>query len=163
VGAGAAGRVRRRPGHRGLLQRTFQDGWGDWVDRGLGPGGHRLAAPAATSWGSGRIDVLARDEATDDLVHFWQSGSSWRGPERLAAGPGGDFSPSVASWGFRRLDIFATTSAGTLAQFWFDGQRWRGWSDKGRGPVAGCCWRRPRWPPGRLAGWTCSPSPPAVS
>jgi hypothetical protein len=118
----------------GLLQRTFQDGWGDWVDRGLGPGGHRLAAPAATSWGSGRIDVLARDEATDDLIHFWQSGSTWHGPERLAAGPGGDFAPSVASWGFRRLDVFATTSAGTVAQFWFDGRRWRGWSDKGRGP-----------------------------
>jgi hypothetical protein len=117
-----------------LLQRSFQDGWRGWVDRGLGPGGHRLAAPTAASWGSGRIDVLARDEATDELVHFWQSGSTWHGPERLAAGPGGDFAPSVASWGPRRLDIFTATSAGTLAQFWFDGARWHGWSDKGRGP-----------------------------
>jgi hypothetical protein len=117
-----------------LLQRTYQGGWGGWVDRGLGPGGHRLVAPAAVSWGSGRIDVLARDETTDDLVHFWQSGSTWRGPQRLAAGAGGDFTPSVASWGSRRLDVFAVTPAGHLAQFWFDGRRWRGWSDKGAGP-----------------------------
>ena len=78
--------------------------------------------------------MLARDEATDDLVRFSQSGSTWRWPQRLAAGPGGDFSPSVASWGPRRLDVFATTPAGTVAQFWFDGRRWRGWSDKGHGP-----------------------------
>jgi hypothetical protein len=117
-----------------LLQRSFQDGWRGWVDRGPGPGGHRLAAPTAASWGSGRIDVLARDEATDELVHFWQAGSTWYGPQRLAAGPGGDFAPSVASWGPRRLDIFAATASGRLAQFRFDGRRWRGWTDKGRGP-----------------------------
>jgi hypothetical protein len=136
-----------------LLQRTFADGWRPWVDRGPGPAGHRLADAAAASWGSGRIDVLARDAVTDDLVHFWQSGSSWQGPERLAAGLGGDFAPSVASWGFRRLDIFATTAAGNLAQFWFDGARWRGWDNHGPGPG-----NRPlaaraavaAWEPGRL-------------
>jgi hypothetical protein len=117
-----------------LLQRTHSGGWGGWVDRGPGPAGHRLAAPAAVSWSSGRIDVLARDEATNDLVHFWQTGSAWHGPERLAAGPGGPFAPSVASWGSRRLDVFTATAEGNLAQFWFDGTRWRGWADQGRGP-----------------------------
>jgi hypothetical protein len=117
-----------------LLQRSFQGSWGNWVDRGLGPGGHRLVAPSATSWGNGRIDVVARDEATDDLVHFWQTGSTWHGPQRLAAGPGGDYAPSMASWGSRRLDVFAATASGRLAQFYFNGSSWRGWSDKGRGP-----------------------------
>jgi hypothetical protein len=117
-----------------LLQLTHSDGWGRWVDRGPGPAGHRLADPAAASWGEGRVDVVARDEVTDELVHFWQSGSTWQGPERLAAGPGGDFAPAMASWGPRRLDIFATTAAGNLAQFFFDGSRWRGWVDFGRGP-----------------------------
>jgi hypothetical protein len=136
-----------------LLQRTFADGWRPWVDRGPGPAGHRLADPAAASWGSGRIDLVARDEVTDDLVHFWQSGSSWFGPERLAAGPGGDFAPSLASWGFRRLDVFATTAAGNLAQFWFDGTRWRGWGNHGPGPGGRPLAARAAvaaWGPGRL-------------
>jgi len=117
-----------------LLQRSFQKGWRGWVDRGLGPAGHRLAAPAAVSWGKGRVDVLARDEATGDLVHFWQSGSTWYGPQRLSRGPGGDFAPSVASWAERRLDVFAVTSSGRLAQYWFDGTHWHGWADRGLGP-----------------------------
>ena len=82
-----------------LLQRTYDHGWGGWVNRGSGPAGHRVTSPAAVSWGSGRIDVLARDEVTDALIHFWQSGTTWSGPQRLAAGPGGDFLPSVASRG----------------------------------------------------------------
>jgi hypothetical protein len=136
-----------------LLQRTFQDGWRNWVDRGLGPAGHRLSAPAAVSWDSGRIDVLARDEVTDALIHFWQSGTTWHGPQRLASGPGGDYSPSVASWAPRRLDVFAVTSAGSLAQFWFDGSRWHGWSAKGRGP-GGAALIQPAavasWGPGQM-------------
>jgi hypothetical protein len=135
-----------------LLQRSFQGSWGNWRDRGLGPGGHRLVAPSATSWGNGRIDVVARDEVTDDLLHWWQTGSTWHGPQRLAAGPGGDYAPSIASWGSRRLDIFAATSAGTLAQFYFNGS-WHGWSDKGRGP-GGRAVLSPAavaaWGPGRL-------------
>src|SRR6266567_1194131 len=70
-----------------LLQRTFASGWRGWVDRGLGPGGHRVSSPAAVSWGFGRIDVVARDQVTGALVHWWQSGSTWTGPQRLAAGP----------------------------------------------------------------------------
>ena len=117
-----------------LLQRTYGSGWHSWVNRGYGPAGHRWPRRRPSSWGSGRIDVLASDEVTDDLIHFWQSGTTWYGPERLAAGPGGDYSPSVASRGPRRLDIFAVNSAGSLAQFWFDGTRWHGWAGKGRGP-----------------------------
>jgi hypothetical protein len=136
-----------------LVQRTFDGSWGGWVDRGLGPGGHRLASSAAASWGVGRIDVLARDEVTNDLVHFWLSGTRWYGPQRLAGSPGGRFAPSVASWSARRLDVFAVTSAGSLAQFWFDGHRWWGWSDKGRGP-GGAALSPPAavsaWGPGRL-------------
>ncbi len=117
-----------------LLQKSFASGWRGWVDRGLGPGGHRVSSPAAVSWGSGRIDVVARDEVTNDLVHWWQSGSTWTGPQRLAAGPGGAFVPSIASWASRRLDIFAVNSSGSLVQYWFDGTRWNGWSSRGKGP-----------------------------
>jgi len=117
-----------------LLQRTFDNGWRGWVDRGLAPGGHRVSSPAAVSWGFGRIDVVARDETTNALVHWWQSGSTWRGPQTLAPGPGGAFVPSIASWASRRLDIFAVSSSGSLMQYWFDGTRWHGWANKGKGP-----------------------------
>jgi hypothetical protein len=117
-----------------LLQRTFDNGWRGWLDRGLAPGGHRVSSPAAVSWGFGRIDVVARDEGTGALLHWWQSGSTWRGPQTLAPGPGGAFVPSIASWASRRLDIFAVSSSGSLVQYWFDGSRWHGWANKGKGP-----------------------------
>ena len=44
-------------------------------------------APAAVSRGNGRIDVVASDEVTDELIHWWQTGTTWRGPERLAVDP----------------------------------------------------------------------------
>ena len=141
-----------------LLQRSFQGAWGNWGDRGLGPGGHRLVAPSATSWGNGRIDVVARDEVTDDLLHWWQTGSTWHGPQRLAGGPGGDYAPSIASWGSRRLDIFAATSAGRLAQFYFNGS-WHGWSDKGRGPGGRAVLSPPPWPPGARPPGRVLPAP----
>jgi hypothetical protein len=117
-----------------LLQRSFANAWGGWVDRGLAPGGHRVSSPGAVSWGSGRIDVVARDEVTNDLVHWWQSGSTWSGPQTLAAGRGGAFVPSIASWAAHRLDVFALASAGkVLGHWWFDGA-WHGPENLGTGP-----------------------------
>jgi hypothetical protein len=118
-----------------LLQHTFDNGWRGWVDRGLAPGGHPVSSPAAVSWGFGRIDVVARDQVTNQLVHWWQNGSTWAGPQTLAAGPGGAFVPSIASWGAHRLDIFTVSSSGSLMQYWFDGSRWHGWANKGAGPA----------------------------
>jgi unsaturated rhamnogalacturonyl hydrolase len=120
----------------GHLLHKYHDGqtWTLWIDRGLGPGNHRVADPAAVSWGPDRVDVVARDAVTDDLVYWWYRPGAWRGPERLAASPGGAFVPSVASWAERRLDVFTITDAGRLARFSFDGTAWQGWEDRGRGP-----------------------------
>jgi hypothetical protein len=66
------------------------------------------------------------------LAHAYYNGS-WHAWESLGAGPGGvAYQPpaAVASWGYRRLDVFAATSGGgTLAHRWFDGvgaSAWRG-------------------------------------
>jgi hypothetical protein len=118
-----------------LLHKIYDgDNWTLWIDRGPGPSGHRVADPAAVSWGRDRVDIVARDAVTNELLHWWYRPGSWRGPERLAASPGGAFIPSIASWAERRLDVFAVTSAGNLAQFYFDGASWHGWVDQGRGP-----------------------------
>jgi hypothetical protein len=42
--------------------------------------------------------------------------------------------PSYTSWAARRLDVFAVSSSGSLMQYFFDGTRWRGWANKGKGP-----------------------------
>jgi hypothetical protein len=128
-----------------------------------------IADPAAAAWAPGRLDVFARDPESGELPQKYYA----RGVERLAqlrpdpgrapgrsaggglvgAGAaggraGGDFWPSVASWGPRRLDVFAATDAGTLAQFRFDGTRWRGWTDQGRGPGS-----RAMLAPAAVAAW----------
>ena len=59
-------------------------------------------APAAASWGSGRVDVLVT--GTDAaLYHAWESGNgpwSWEGLGGRILG-----SPAVVSWGTNRLDV----------------------------------------------------------
>jgi hypothetical protein len=49
--------------------------------------------------------------------------------------------------------VFAVNSAGSLAQFFFDGSRWHGWGGKGPGP-GGVALTQPAavaaWGPGRL-------------
>jgi hypothetical protein len=116
-----------------LLQRANQGGtWSSWSDRGAGPGGHGVAAPAVASWGPGRLDVVARDTVTNELLHWWFNGS-WHGPERLARTPGGAFVPSMAAWGPNRLDVFAISDRGSLAHAWWDG-RWHAWESLGAAP-----------------------------
>jgi hypothetical protein len=95
--------------------------------------------------------VLARDNVTSRLLHWWFNGS-WHGPEALLGSPGGAFVPSVAAWGSNRLDVFAVTNRGTLAHAWWDG-RWRGWQSLGTGP-GGVAYQAPAavasWGTGRL-------------
>ena len=65
-------------------------------------GGRLGAAPAATSWGGGRLDVAVR--GTDShLWHAWSSGGawSWEGLGGLIVGP-----PAAVTWGTNRLDVF---------------------------------------------------------
>jgi len=120
--------------------------WSGWADRGLGPGGHRVTAPAAVSWGTGRIDVVARDAVTSDLVH-WSYAGGWRGPTRVGPGPGGAFVPSVASWAPGRLDVFAVATGGTLAHAYYGG-RWSRWEGLGTGPGG-----KPYGSPAAVASW----------
>jgi hypothetical protein len=39
--------------------------------------------------------------------------------------------PTVASWGFRRLDVFVRGTDDALYQKWFDGESWHGWVSHG--------------------------------
>jgi hypothetical protein len=94
------------------------------------------------------------------LAHTWWDGR-WHGWQSLGAGPGGvayKTPAAVASWGARRLDVFAATSGGrTLAHRWFTGSGSTGWlgpetlaagTGPDRLPLAGMA--ATSWAPGRL-------------
>jgi hypothetical protein len=117
-----------------LLYRSRSAGiWGPWTDRGAGPAGHRVAAPAITSPALGRLEIVARDAVNNDLLR-WSFYGSWNGPRRIAATPGGAFTPSITSWALGRLDVFAVTSTGRLAHIINNSGRWSHWESLGFGP-----------------------------
>jgi hypothetical protein len=89
------------------------------------------SAPAAVSWGGGRIDVFARggDGALYHQGH--DAGAWWGGWIRL----GGQWSsaPAVASRGYGKLDVFVRGMDNALYRKSFDINNsydiWTGWSD----------------------------------
>ncbi|MEY2421117.1 MAG: hypothetical protein QOI95_1184 [Acidimicrobiaceae bacterium] len=98
-------------------------------------GGQIVGAPDAATWGSGRIDVVAR--GTDN--HVWTrsfDGSNWGGWADL----GGQIidAPTIVSWGPGRLDAFATGLDHKLWHRWSnDGFTWGGWEPLGGYLTAG--------------------------
>src|SRR5260370_26206988 len=90
------------------------NGWSGWQTLA----GSFASAPAASSWGSGRVDIFAvgGDSA---LYHKWYDptapGSGWSGDAGQPDDPNGWYSrggsltsdPGAASWGPKRIDVFA--------------------------------------------------------
>jgi hypothetical protein len=103
------------------------------------------SAPAATSWGTGRLDVFARG-AGNALIHRSFSGGDWNTTETV----GGVLTsePAAVSWGPGRLDVFVRGSDNALWHNFGDGTRWFGWESLGgvlkAGPAAAS------WSQGRL-------------
>ena len=106
------GRPPRRRRDRGVHRASAvpdpdQRSWSAWTDRGRS--GWPPAGPARiTSPAPGRLEVVARDGVTNDLLR-WSFNGNWTGPVRVAATPGGAFTPSIVSWSPSRLDVFAVT------------------------------------------------------
>jgi hypothetical protein len=92
-----------------LSGSTFA-GWTDWSDHG----GSFNSNPAAVSWASGRIDLVARK--TDENIYIRQfSGSTWTSWASIGMPSGGaKSSPAIASWGPGRLDVFVRGSDNQL-------------------------------------------------
>jgi hypothetical protein len=87
-------------------------------------GGSLTSAPAAASWGQGRLDVFGR--GTDNgLWHRSWEGNAWSGWESQGGGLSSE--PAVVAWGPGRLDAFARGTDNALWHRWWDGSAWRGW------------------------------------
>ena len=99
---------------------------GEWHSWGQLAGYYMESSPAAVSWGPGRLDVFYAGQRrwSDDpgkLATNWYDGEWNFG--LLASSWGRYYSYAVASWGPRRLDVFAHRNEGdALYTFWYDGE-----------------------------------------
>jgi hypothetical protein len=98
-------------------------GWTAWQDLG----GAITSAPAAVSWGSGRIDVFARG-ANGEVVQNYRDGAGgwagWSTPGELR-GMVLRSAPSCTSLEQNTINCVALREGyGGVTQFWWNGQRW---------------------------------------
>jgi hypothetical protein len=109
-------------------------GWLPWNTTASGPrylGGILTSDPAVTSWGAGRIDLVARASdgtlahiVNDGVWRPWVTSSSASPAPALghALAPGAR--PVIVSWGTGRLDVFARGASQSLLHFGYDGATW---------------------------------------
>ena len=91
--------------------------------------GLAAAAPAAGSWGFGRLDVFALN-TNGGLVHLFYDGR-WHNQELLHAPPLTAIA-AAASDRVGRLDVFGIDTQGNLVHLWYDGA-WAGPETLGNG------------------------------
>jgi hypothetical protein len=111
-------------GDRGQLWHRWKDwreGWipvSEWENFFFPGTGPLSSAPAAVSWGTGRIDVFARG-SDNHLWSQWWNGSAWSGWD------GGDHggtllsAPAATSWGPNRLAIFHVGTDSRVYWKWY--------------------------------------------
>jgi len=82
-------------------------------------------APEAVSWGSGRIDVVARGGG-DAIYHkYYISGQGWLPSDHFEdIGGIANNGPGIASWGVNRLDVFCPDTSDSLRHKYFNGTDW---------------------------------------
>ena len=92
-------------------------------------GGYLTSSPAATSSGTGAIDVFVR--GGDGAL--WQrtySKNAWGGWASLGGGIYSGTGPAASSWGAGRLDVFVEGTNGALYHQSYAGA-WSGWESLG--------------------------------
>jgi hypothetical protein len=88
-------------------------------------GGTLTSAPAASSWGAGRVDVFARGTG-NALIHTSNGGGTWETVGGVLSAE-----PAAVSWSPGRLDVFVRGSDNALWHNAGDGSRWFGWESLG--------------------------------
>lgn len=100
---------------------------GSWVPMGsmANQGAEATSAPAAVSWGPGRLDLFVRGRNGELFQNYRQGNwSGWSVPAALR-GIVLRSAPSCASWGVNRLSCVALTEGNTeVWHFYWDGTGW---------------------------------------
>ena len=92
-------------------------------------GGYLTSSPAATSSGSGAIDVFVRGGSGA----LWQMeyNNGWSGWTAVGGEIAPGTTPAACSWGPGRLDVFVTGTSGALWHRWYASGVWSGWESLG--------------------------------
>jgi len=110
----------------GVYHRNYNGShWTTWSPLG----GIASSAPAAVSWGPGRIDVFMRGDY-DSLQHIYWSNNVWSAWNTIS-GPALMGAPTVASWGPNRLDVFAKGPDNGVWTITWTGSSWSSWVSLG--------------------------------
>jgi SpoIID/LytB domain protein len=107
-------------------------------------GGSLASAPAAASWGGGRIDVFAQGP-NNSFVHKWFDGT-WRGFETLSGTI--TAAPAVSTWGQNHLDAFVRGTDNGLWHRAYDSGWAPDWTGLGGGLASAPA--SASWQPGRI-------------
>jgi hypothetical protein len=88
------------------------------------------SAPAACSWGTGRLDVFVRG-IEGALWHKWYGPLGWSEWTNLGGfiKPGTD--PAAVAWGGNRVDVFVIGSNDSVWHKGWNGSAWSSWEDLG--------------------------------
>jgi len=108
-------------------------------------GGDLIQAPAASSWGSSRVDVFTVGTDRGLYQRTW-NGSAWSGWVPL----GGVLTSRAAavSWGPNRIDVFVRGTDSALYHRWYDTAGWHSWEGLGGRLLTGAAVAS--WGSGRL-------------
>jgi hypothetical protein len=115
----------------GLWHRWSDDGgvtWGNWEPLG----GILTSDPAAVSWSSGKVDVVARGTDNAIWIRSWTASTGWNNWASL--GGVATSGPDIASCTAGHLDVFVR---GTDNGYWqlgynaFNTTPWTGWRQEG--------------------------------
>ena len=143
---------RSSDGHLRHVWYPHHGGWSWEQDMTAGFGlTPSASAPAAASWGPGRIDLFWRS-SDDHLRHVWYPHNgdwSWEQDMTTSFGHGpAKGSPAVTSWAPGRLDLLWRESDDHLGHAWNDSPEWSGTEDMSdmfistvRGTPAACTWQ----------------------
>ncbi|MFV9503324.1 MAG: hypothetical protein AB4911_02030 [Oscillochloridaceae bacterium umkhey_bin13] len=118
-----------------------QIGLGAWSPMAALPnqGAEATSAPAAVSWGPGRLDLFVRGRSGELFQNYRENGnwSSWRVPDAFR-GVSLRSAPSCTSWGVGRISCVALIDGDRQVwHFFYDGRAWA------REPLGGDAWSAP--------------------
>lgn len=114
----------------GLVQRSYDGGWGAWSEVEPDPVGAQWD-PAAACPGQDRIDLVFVHADGDTLVHQFRQHGAWQTRLHSAFFP--TSSPGLCSSGPGRLDVVVRGTDHAAWHSWFqdDGAGWRPWESLG--------------------------------
>lgn len=103
-------------------------GWRGWSSIGRPNGPSIVSPPAVVSSSYGKVNVFAKG-SDGRLWEKWFDGSSWVNSWNNVLGTSVSSTPSVVTWGGGHVDLFETTSNGTVRHMYYlpDSTGWRGW------------------------------------